>query len=917
MPDWKQEVRRAIARLDLELGREEAIVDELAEHLSARFDELVRGGASTEEAYRATMEELGEEKLRAGLRSTFRESTAPIAPGSEGRGGFWSGVARDFHLAARQLRLHPGFAAVTLLSLALGVGANAAIFALIDAVVLRTLPVPEPQQLADVHLVHGSRSGSTVARQRDFSIAIWGELKRNQQGFSSIAAWSTEGFNLGRGGEVRNADGLWVSGSFFGVLQVHPILGRLIAPSDDHAGCGVQGAVISYGFWQSEFGGRANAVGSAISLDRISFPILGVTPASFSGLEVGRKFDVALPLCSEPAVHGDDSWTKSPTTWWLTAIGRLKPGWSSKRATAQLASVAPGIFAATLPAEYDAIQKNSYLSFGFRADPAATGDSPLRKEFEQPLYLLLAISGLVLLIACANIANLMLARASARQHEMALRLALGARRARIVRQLLVESLLLALIGAAAGAALAELLGRVLIAGVGSSQDQVYLSLAPDWRMLAFTAGLALLTCLFFGIAPAMQCAKTDPGAIVKTSGRGLSATRQGLLLRRGFIVSQIALSLLLVAGSLLFVRTFRNLVEMNAGFDQDGVLVADFYYSALNLPQAKRLEYKRELLAQVRATPGVEAAAAALIVPLSGNGWNDFIDIPGTSMQRVLPMFNRVSPDFFQTLRIPMISGRDFGANDTVNAPLVAIVNRKFAQMFLAGANPVGATFGVRQDAGRPDKMYRIIGMVENTKYRTLREDDLSIAYLSVSQDPSPDQDLTVVVRSRQNPGSLIALLKNVAARNSSEIVVDFSVLRTSIREGLGRERLMAALSGFYGALAALLATIGLYGIMSYSVARRRTEIGIRMALGATKSRVLRMVLREAAGLLCIGLGAGIVLVIATGRAVQSILFGLKADDPLTLVLAIGGMAIVALAASLIPARRAAAVQPMQTLREE
>ena len=917
MPDWREEVRHAIAELNLDLPREQAIVDELAEHLSAKFDEFARAGIAPEQAYCAVMEELSEARLRGELRPVFKEADAAFAPGMESSGGFWDGLGNDIRLAARQLRLNPGFALVALLSLALGVGANTAIFALIDAVVLRTLPVPDPQQLADVHLVHGLRVGSSVARQKDFSSAIWEHLRTQQQAFSSIAAWSTEGFNLGHGGEARNADGLWVSGSFFDVLEVQPLLGRLIAPSDDRAGCGVQGAVISYGFWQSQFGGRANAVGSAISLDRVSFPIIGVTPASFSGLEVGRKFDVALPLCSEPALHGEDPWTKSRTTWWLTAIGRMKPGWSFQRATAQLESIASGTFAATLPPEYDAIEKKSYLGFSFRTDPAATGDSPLRKEFEQPLYLLLAISGLVLLIACANIASLMLSRASARQHEMALRLALGARRARIIRQLLVESLLLALIGAAAGAAVAQLLGRLLLAAVGTTENQVFLSIAPDFRMLAFTTGLALLTCVVFGVAPAIQSARADPGAIAKTTGRGMTAARQGLLLRRGFIVSQIALSLLLVVGSLLFVRTFQNLVEMNAGFDQDGVLVADFEYSALNLPPAQRFEYKRELIAQVEAIPGVEAAAETSIVPLSGDGWDEFVDIPGTSVQRVGSMFSRVSEDYFRTLRVPMISGRGFDAHDTANAPPVAVVNRKFAQMFLAGANPVGATFGTRQDAGKPDKLYRIVGMVENTKYRTLREDDLPIAYVPVSQDPAPDLDSTFVVRSSQNLGSLIASLKNVAARNSPEIVLNFRVLRTTIREGLGRERLMAALSGFYGALAALLAMVGLYGIMTYSVARRKTEIGIRMALGATRRRILAMILREAFALLGIGLAAGTVLVIAGGRAVQSLLFGLQANDPLTLAVAMAGMALVALMASLIPARRAAALEPMQTLREE
>ncbi|MGB6690653.1 MAG: ABC transporter permease [Terracidiphilus sp.] len=917
MPDWRDEVRRAIAELNLDLPREQAIVDELAEHLSARFDELARAGIAGEQAYRAVMEELSEARLRTELRPMFKEADGTFAPGMENFGGYWDGLGNDIRLAARQLRLNPGFALVALLSLALGVGANTAIFELIDAVVLRTLPVPDPQQLAEVHLIHGGRIGSTVARQKDVSSAIWDQFRPQQRAFSDVAAWSTERFDLGHGGEARYADGMWVSGSFFHVLEVQPTLGRLIAPSDDVKGCGVQAAVISYAFWQSQFGGRANAVGSTISLDRMPFQIVGITPPTFSGLEVGRKFDVALPLCSEPAVHGADGWTKSQTTWWLAIIGRLKPGWSFERGSAQFRSIARGIFAATLPAEYDAIERKSYLSFSFRADPAATGDSPLRKEFEQPLYLLLAISGLVLFIACANIANLMLARASARLHEMALRLALGASRARIARQLLVESMLLALLGAAAGAALAHLLGRILIAEVGSSQDQVYLSLAPDWRMLAFTAGLALLTCVVFGVAPAIQSAKTDPGAIARTSGRGLTAAREGLWLRRGFIVSQIALSLLLVAGSLLFVRTFRNLMEMNAGFDQDGVLVADFDFSALNLPQAQRIEYERNLLAQVRATPGVGAAAGASIVPLSGNGWNEFLDFPGTSMQRVTSMFNRVSEDYFRTLRTPMIAGRGFDANDTVDAPLVAIVNCKFAQNFFAGANPVGATFGIRQDAGKPDKLYRIVGLVEDTKYATLREDDRPIAYLPVSQDPAPDLDLTMVVRSSQNPGLVTAALKNVAARNSREIVLSFSVLRTSIREGLGRERLMAALSGFYGALAALLAMVGLYGIMTYSVARRKTEIGIRMALGATRRRILAMILRDALTLLGIGLAAGTVLVIASGRAVKSMLFGLQPTDPLTLGLAMAGLALVALMASFIPARRAAALQPMQTLRDE
>jgi putative ABC transport system permease protein len=917
MPDWRDEVRRAIANLNLGLGREEAIADELAEHLGERYDELIAGGMKDEDARGAVLREFNEDKLRRELRPMFKEASYAIAPGSVAAGGFWAALGRDLRLAARQLRLNPGFATVALMSLALGVGANTAIFELIDAVVLRTLPVTDPRQLADVHLIHGGRVGSTVARQKDVSSAIWDQFRPQQQAFSDVAAWSTERFDLGHGGVARYADGMWVSGGFFNVLEVQPVLGRLIAPSDDVKGCGIQGAVISYAFWQGEFGGRANAVGSTISLDRHPFQIVGVTPQTFSGLEVGRKFDVAIPLCSEPALHGEDGWSKSQTTWWLAVIGRLKPGWSFDRASAQLTSIAPGIFAATLPSNYDAIERKDYLRFGFRATPAATGDSLLRKEFEDPLWVLLAISGLVLLIACANIANLMLARASARQHEMALRLALGATRGRIVRQLLVESLLLAMMGTAAGAALAHLLGRGLIAGIGTQDDKVYLSLAPDWRMLAFTAGLALLTCIVFGVAPALHAAQTEPGVLVKSGGRSFTAGRQRFLVRRSFIVSQVALSLVLVVAALLFVRTFRNLVNLYAGFDQQSILVADFDASALNLPMERRPSFKQELMRQVKATPGVTAAAETAIVPLSGDGWNEFIDIPGTSVQRKLVDFMEVSSGYFQTLHVPLLAGRDFGESDTVNSPPAAIVNEAFARQLLGGGGAVGRTFGTRQDGGKPEKIYRVVGLAGNTKYLDVREEYAPIAYVAESQEPSAGSDSTILIRSNEETASLISALKDVAARTSPEIVLNFSVMQTSIREHLGRERMMAALSGFYGGLAALLAMVGLYGIMSYSVARRRIEIGIRMALGANRGRILLMILREALAMLGLGLVAGTILVIAAGRAVQSMLFGLRPTDPLTLGMAMMGMMVVALTASFIPAQRAAAMQPMQTLRDE
>ncbi len=869
------------------------------------------------EACRLLRAELNDGSLVAELKPLLSPSGETVVPGLDQRERMLAGIENDVRQALRLLRFNPAFAAVAILSLALGIGANTAIFELIDAVLMRTLPVPSPQQLADIKEIHRGRTGSTVARQQEFSFAIWDQVRQQQKSFAGIAAWSTERFDLGQGGEARYAEGMWVSGSFFQVLQLQAMLGRLITESDDYRGCGVRGAVISNAFWQREFGGRSNVIGSKLSLDGHPFEILGVTPPSFYGLEVGRNFDVALPLCSEPVLHGEGAWTAHSTTWWLAAIGRLKPGWTFKRASAQLASIAPGIYAATLPEEYDAIARKDYLRFSLKVEPAATGDSPLRKQYAEPLWVLLSISGLVLLIACANLANLMLARAGARHREMALRLALGASRLRLIRQLLAESLLLALSGAAFGMALAQGLGRLLIVYIGSTQDPVFLPTYPDLRVLSFTFGVALLTCVLFGVAPAIQAANADPGTVMKASGRGLTAGRERFLLRRGLIVSQVALSLVLLVAALLFVRTFRNLLNLDVGFRQKNVLIADFDFSPLQVAAANRLEYKRELLRTVRNTPGVMAAAETTIVPLNGDGWNEFIDIPSASISRKLVNFNAASTGYFQTLEIPMIAGRDFSENDTPTSPLEAIVNEHFARSFFPGSNPIGKTFEQRRDGGKPNLVYRIVGLVGDTRYRDLHEDPVPIIFVDGYQLADPGTDSTFLVRSNETPSAVIASLKDTATKVNPAIVLNFSVLRTSVLERLTRERLMATLSGFYGVLAVVLAMVGIYGIISYMVIRRRNEIGVRIALGASKANVLGMILREALVLLAIGLIVGTCLAAAAGSAARAMLFRLKPVDPLTLVLAAAGLTIIAVAASAIPAARAAGLDPMQVLREE
>ena len=919
MPEWKREIREALAgaKLKADAAREEAVVEELALDLAERYEDLVREGVEEPEALRRLRGELREPGFLAGLRPRLEARRETVMPSVGTQERLLAGVERDVRLGVRLLRANPAFALVAILSLALGIGANTAIFELLDAVLLRTLPVAAPEQLAEVRLIHQGRIGNSVARQQIFSSAQWREIKKQQQGFSEIAAWSTERFNLGSGGEAQYAKGLWVSGDFFHVLQMNPELGRLFATSDDYKGCGVQGVVLSDAFWHREFGGRVDILGRPLSLDGLPFQIIGVTPASFSGLEVGFMFDVALPLCSEPALQGEEPWTNGVTTWWLAAIGRLQPGWTVERTTAQLNAVAPGIFAATLPASYDAAAREKYLKFNFRVLPAATGVSELKASFVAPLFVLLGISGLVLLIACANLANLMLARASAREREMALRVTLGASRGRLLRQMLVESLLLAVMGAVSGTALAQVLGRGLVSFIGNEDNPLFLPLSPDWRVLFFTMGLAVFTCLLFGVAPALEAARCDPGTVMKGGGRGVTSGPQGLMLRRGLIVSHVALSLVLLVAALLFVRTFRNLVSVNAGLQQNGVLVADFDFSPLKIPVAARLQYKRDLLANVRTIPGVEFAAEAVNVPMSGNGWNRFINIPELGISRKLVDFNAVSSRFFQTLEIPLLAGRDFQQSDRVGSPAVAIVNEKFAREVLGGAYPIGRAFRLRQPGGQPDKIYQIVGLVGDTKYRDVREEFQPIIFLAESQDAEPDPESTLLIRSGENVSSLIASVKEMAQQTNPEMVLNFGVLRTSVLRGLSRERLMATLSGSYGALAVVLAMVGLYGIVSYMVVRRRNEIGIRMAMGAEKASILRMILREAMGLLGAGLAIGIVLVLGAGGVAQAMLYGIKANDAVSLGLAVGALAVAAVCATLIPAARATRVQPVEVLREE
>jgi putative ABC transport system permease protein len=828
-------------------------------------------------------------------------------------------ILQDLRFGLRQLRLNPTFTIVSVLSLALGIGANTAIFQLIDAVRLRTLPVEKPQELAYIEFAKGSNtSGRFTSRSARLTYAQWQEIHERPDAFVGTLAWSATEFNLAPGGEARYADGLFVSGDFFSELGVSSVVGRTLNAQDDRPGCGSPGAVISYSFWQREFGGNPGVLGQSVRLDGRPFTILGVTPAGFFGVEVGHRYDAALPLCADP-LFSEDGKGRIPDrhAWWLSAMGRLKPGWTIQRANAELQTLSPRIMEATLPPMYRPDDAKHYLANKLTVTEGGTGVSELRKDYENPLWMLLATTGLVLLIACANLANLLLARASVREREIAVRQAIGASRGRLIAQLLAESMLLALFGTALGALLAQGLSRALVAFLTTTGNSLFVGLQLDPRVLGFMAAVAVLTCLLFGLAPAIRATSIAPASAMRTGGRGLTTGRDRFSLRRALVVAQISLSLVLLVGAFLFVRSLQKLLEVQPGFRPEGIVAVDLdlrpgHYSKDRLP-----EIYRDILERLRVRTGAASAAQVGWTPVSGDGWNESTWAEGSSAAHQNCNYNRAGPGYFKTMDTAFLAGRDFDDRDNRTAPKVAIVNQAFAQSFFGGQNPVGRSFRVQGPAGKPDPIYLVVGLVRNTKYYELREDFKPIGFVPIAQDDDPGAGATYVLRTNAPVGGVLRAATAAVAEVNPGIGIQFTVLTTQLKESLLRERLMAALAGAFGILAGALAVLGLYGVIAYMVARRRNEIGVRIALGAGRGRVIRLVLKEAALLLAIGLAVGVGLALWAGRAATAMLYDLKPYDPVTLGGAVAVLAMVALVASYAPAYRASRLDPMEALREE
>jgi len=818
-------------------------------------------------------------------------------------------VLQDLRYALRALHSSPGFAAIAILSLALGIGANTAIFSLINAVILKTLPVSHPEQL--VQLVMKTEGGTT------FTNPIWEQVRDRQDVFSGAFAYSPIRLNLAGGGEVRNANTSWVSGDFFRTLGVNPLLGRTFAAADDKRGCPVIG-VLSYDFWQREYGGTADVFDRRLTLNTHPVRIVGVAPRGFTGIQVGEAVDVYMPLCAEGTLVRDNSALDKRANWWLWVFARLKPGIGEQQALARMNTLAPQIFAATMPSGYPPDAQKYHLNRRFDLLPGASGYSSIRRDYTAALYTLMAAVGVVLLIACANVANLLISRASARRKEIAIRMAIGAGRARLIRQLLTESLLLSSMGAVLGVLFAEWASRMLVRFLDTSNSTVVLDLSIDVRVLAFTMGVAVATGILFGLAPAWQGAHVDPHSAIKANARGVVESHARFGLGKMLVTVQVALSLVLLVGAGLMLKTFAKLATLDTGFDRNQVLLIRVDPRYASVPLDRRLPLYQELQRRLAAVPGVRSASFADITPVSGSDSNQIVHVEGyvpKSRKDMVVWINSISPGFFVTMQTPFIAGRDFNDHDTLHAPLVAVINQSMASKFFGSPlSAVGKTF--RNGWNEISGPIQIVGVVKDTKYTSLRAEGEAIAYYPLSQLP-PMRWVNFVLRASGPAASLIPAVKAAVDEVNHDITLQFRTLALQVDESLGRERLLATLSGFFGALALGLAVIGLYGVMSYNVARRRNEIGIRMALGAEQARVLRMVLGEVAILIVAGLGLGLAVAVSSTRLLASFLYRLEPNDPTTLVTACVVLAVSAVVAGLLPARRAASLDPMTALREE
>jgi predicted permease len=859
---------------------------------------------------------LSEEEARLAARRAFG-NTAFVKEDVRAMWGFAfaSQLAQDLRYALRTIRSNRAFSAAAILSLALGIGANTAIFSLMDALLVRFLPVRNPGELVQLMLVERGRPGDS------FGYPSIGALASLTDIFSGVCGFSSYSFNVASTVASRETTervtGAWVTGAFYRTLGVEPYAGRLLTPDDDRPGAPAV-AVLSYAYWKNRFGGDFGVIGRTIEIENQRVPIVGISPSGFDGANVGSAANLTLALAALPRLFPERDRMLDSSAQWLRMLARPQPGISITQAKARLAVVWPQMASIATTPRMNAKRRQVLLASSIDLVPGGAGYSGLRSQFRRPLYVLLAITALVLLIACANFANLLLARGTARAKEIALRFAIGAGRGRVIRQLLTETLLLSAAGAALGLGIAGIASRLLLIVLSTGGfDPIALDLRTDARVLLFATSVALATGILFGLVPAMRATAAGPAAALK-GGSGISPRARSRLLP-ALVVSQVALSLVLLIGAGLFVRTFQNLLERDPGFRSEGVLVVELDARRAGYNDNHLAALYEDILNRFQQLPGVTSASISANTPLNGVTWTDPVAINGQMTAESVHL-NLAGPRYFETMGTPLVLGRDFGQADRAGAPATAIVNEAFVRKYLSGGGSGSSPLGQRLTITIPaSATAQIVGVVASTVARNLREEAPPFVYLPYFQYGDQITSGTFEIRAQ---GSLT----RTAALVSEQLRARFSGTPAQIREQtlseqvghtLVQERTLAALGSCFGVLALILAAVGLYGLLAYMVARSTSEIGIRMALGARRAEVVALVLRGALRLLAFGILLGVPAAWAGSRWIGSMLFGLRGTDPLTASVAAFLLAATGISAALLPAWRAARVDPLAALRHE
>ena len=873
---------------------EDQLDSELRDHFERLVTEYRRQGRAEAEARRmARLEFGGLDQVKEACRDV--RGTRLIEE-----------TAQDFRYGLRGVRENPGFTMVAVVTLALGVGANLTIFNVFDALLLRPLPVPNPSELVMLSRWVGPQSSGD-----SFSYPQIRALADRTDLFSTLCGVGSDTIYTGPPESLEPTGAAWVSGKYFATLGIAPFAGRLLTAADDEAGAPVV-AVITHSYWRRHFGGSLAIVGQSMVIEGRQVPVVGITPAGFEGATIGESADITLAINARPVLQPENDGFTTADARWIRVLARPAAGMTRDQLQARLDVAWRQLLEATTPTTISAEARKRALSMTVQVESGRTGTSRLRRDLQSPLGVAMVLVTLVLLTACVNVANLLLARGAARAREVALRLAIGAGRGRIIRQRLVESAMLAAAGSAAGVLIAWfgsdwITSLIAVRMAGPDNNIMRLDVAPNWRVLGVTVLIVMVTTLLFGIVPALRASMTPPGSLANS---GRVAESHGRL-SSALIVAQVSLSLVLVIGAGLFARTLHNLRTLDRGFGPGNVLLARFDPGRLGLTSPQLQAFNREILRGVERLPGVGAASMSAITPLQGGGMSAPITVNGVSTGLEEVYWNTVAPRFFEIVGTPLLAGRDFDAGDDSNGPPVAIVNAAFVGRHLEGLPPLGQ----RVKLPGPVSEMQIVGVVKDAVYESLRAAPPPTVYASYLQ--TRGRPMSLVIDARAPIADVSAALRADVQPKVPAAPIIIRSFRWQIENSLFEERLMMGLTMIFGGLAVLLAAIGLYGLMSYMVATRTREIGVRLALGARPARVLRMVLGNAIRMVTIGIIIGLPLALLSSRLIESMVFGLTPTDALTIGGAIAVLAIVGAASAALPACRAATLNPVTAIHVE